>query len=257
MARWLGELTGPEAAEVGPRSVVLQPIAAVEHHGPHLPLVTDTLIADALCDALVARADDDDVLVLPTLSYGLSTEHVWAPGTVTLTPGNLLGVLDDVARSVVRLGGSRLAFLNTHGGNTDLLRVAAREIRARHGLLCFVVMPMLPPDKGGPPSDEREQGLGIHGSASETSLVRYLRPDLVAMEHARRAVPSFLLDYRYVGLAGGAEVAWLSNDLGPEGVIGDPTLATEAAGKERFEAALESVVEILAEIAGFTFPPPD
>ncbi len=253
MARRLGDLTGPEVGAAGPASVVLQPIAALEHHGPHLPLSTDTLIADALVDALV-DGSDDGVLVLPTLAYGLSSEHVWAPGTVTLSPGVLLGVLDDVASSVVRLGGHRLAFLNTHGGNTDLLRVAAREIRARHGLYCFVVMPMLPPDKGGPPSDQREEGLGIHGSAGETSLVCHLRPDLVHLEHARRAIPTFLSEYELVGLAGGAEVAWLSNDLGPEGVIGDPTLATAAEGTARFESAVSSVRAVLDEVRRFRFP---
>jgi creatinine amidohydrolase len=251
----LSGLSGPAAAaDVDPHTVALQPIGATEHHGPHLPLGTDALIAAALSEAVSTHADAPDLIVLPTLSYGLSTEHVWAPGTVTMSPTTLSAVLDDVAASMVRLGVTRLAILNTHGGNTDLLRVACREIRAEHGLMTFLVMPSVPPDKGGPPGDPREEGLGIHGSASETSLVLYLHPEAVDMSLAERHIPSFINEYRHVGLSGTAEFGWLSSDLDPSGVAGDPTLATPEDGKRIFEGAVDRVVEALAEVSRFEFP---
>jgi creatinine amidohydrolase len=254
-ARMLSGLSGPAAAaDVDPHTVALQPIGATEHHGPHLPLGTDALIAAALSEAVSTHADAPDLIVLPTLSYGLSTEHVWAPGTVTMSPTTLSAVLDDVAASMVRLGVTRLAILNTHGGNTDLLRVACREIRAEHGLMTFLVMPSVPPDKGGPPGDPREEGLGIHGSASETSLVLYLHPEAVDMSLAERHIPSFINEYRHVGLSGTAEFGWLSSDLDPSGVAGDPTLATPEDGKRIFEGAVDRVVEALAEVSRFEFP---
>jgi creatinine amidohydrolase len=251
----LGDLAGPDVRSTMTDSrVVLQPIGAFEHHGPHLPLYTDSLVVDAVASAVVADAPGLEVSLLPTLSYGLSSEHVWAPGTVTLSVPTLLAVLDDVAAATVRAGAKRLAFLNGHGGNTHLLRVACREIRAKHGLMTFLVHPSLPPDNGGPPTDAREEGLGIHGGLGETSVVRYLRPDLVDMTKAERSVPSWVHEYEWVGMGGAAEFAWLSNDLAPSGVAGDPTLATVEAGKVRFEAAVTAVTAALAEISTFRFP---
>lgn len=253
--RVLGDLSGPAAAgRVGPTTVVVQPIGAFEHHGPHLPLSTDALVTDAMAEAIVREATDVDLLFLPTLYYGLSTEHLWAPGTVTLSATTLLAVLDDVAASVVRLGAHRLALFNGHGGNTHLLRVAAREARARHGLYTFLLHSYLPPDNGGPPSDPREAGLGIHGGLSETSVVLYLRPDLVNMEKAERSVPDWVGSYDHVGLAGAAEFAWLSNDLSPSGVAGDPTLASAEHGQAHFELAVTHLVAALAEVSRFRFP---
>ncbi|MCL2394642.1 MAG: creatininase family protein, partial [Acidimicrobiaceae bacterium] len=135
----LGDLAGPEVlATMSEGRVLLQPIGAFEHHGPHLPLCTDSLVIDAVAQAVVADHPELEVSLLPTLSYGLSSEHVWAPGTVTMSVTTLLAVLDDVATGAVRAGAERLALLNGHGGNTHLLRVACREIRARHGLATFL-----------------------------------------------------------------------------------------------------------------------
>lgn len=251
----LGDLAGPDVLPtMGEGRVLLQPIGAFEHHGPHLPLSTDSLVVDAVAKAVVADHPELEVSLLPTLSYGLSSEHVWAPGTVTLSVTTLLAVLDDIATAAVRAGAARLALLNGHGGNTHLLRVACREIRAKHGLATFLIHPSLPPDNGGPPTDSREEGLGIHGGLSETSVVLYLRPDLVDMTRAERSVPSWVNEYDTVGFGGTAEFAWLSNDLSPSGVAGDPTLASVEAGKMRFEAAVTAVAAALAEISTFRFP---
>ena len=126
--RSFSDLSGPDlAGAITASTVVLQPIGSVEHHGSHLPLATDALVVDALARAVAGEAPDLDMLVLPTLYYGLSTEHVWAPGTVSLSPSTLLALLDDIGASVARSGAKRFVFLNGHGGNTHLLRVAARQ----------------------------------------------------------------------------------------------------------------------------------
>ncbi|HXW79934.1 MAG TPA: creatininase family protein, partial [Acidimicrobiales bacterium] len=254
-ARYFADLCGPDlAAAITPSTVVLQPIGAVEHHGSHLPLATDALVVDALARTVANDAPDLDLLLLPTLHYGLSTEHVWAPGTVSLSPSTLLALLDDIAASVARAGAKRFAFLNTHGGNTHLLRVAARDIRARYHLYTFVLQGYAPPEHGGPPPDPGEEGLGIHGSLSETSVVLHLRPDLVDMSRAERSVPSWVNGYGPLSFTGGTEFAWLSDDLSPTGVVGDPTLATPDKGQESFAAAVAHIARALAEASRFSFP---
>jgi creatinine amidohydrolase len=253
--RRLADLRAPEIAErLTPDSVVIQPIAAVEQHGPHLPLSTDLLIATSAVDAVVAeRGDELDLWVLPPLAYGKSNEHAWCPGTVWLGPTTLLAVLDDVGRSVAMLPTRRLAFVNGHGGNSSLLQVALRELRLAHGLMTFLLHPNVPPDQGGS-STEEELGMGIHGGLGETSLVLHLRPDLVAMEHAARHVPEALAGNSHVRFGGPVAFGWTSDDFGPSGVIGDPTGATAERGKQQFEAIVASMGDALAEVARFTHP---
>jgi creatinine amidohydrolase len=119
-ARFEIDLAGPSlAASVDEKSLFIQPIGAVEHHGPHLPLGTDSIVVDELAKGVMDKRRDLDLVMLPTLSYGLSTEHIWAPGTITMSASTVLAVLGDVAASVVRAGGTRLAFFNGHGGPRD------------------------------------------------------------------------------------------------------------------------------------------
>lgn len=254
--RHFADLCGPDAGAAGPGLVAIQPIGAIEHHGPHLPLATDALVATAISEAVVDEAGDLPLSVLPTLSYALSSEHLWAPGTVTLKAETLLAVLDDVGASLARAGIPRLVFVNGHGGNSALLRVACREIRVRHGLLTFLVHPSMPVDQGGTGRHDAEGGFAIHGSAGETSMVMHLRPDLVDMSRAERSIPGWMGGYDHVGFGGEVSFGWSSNDVTPSGVIGDPTLATPELGKELFEGAVSRLVPIMEEISRFSYPAP-
>lgn len=252
MTRRLAELCAPEIAErVTSTSIVIQPIGAIEQHGPHLPLNTDLVIAQSIVDAVVDQFGDElDLWALPALAYGKSNEHAWCPGTVWLGPETLLSVLDDVGRSVATLPSRKLAFVNGHGGNSALLQVALRELRLAHGLQTFLLHPHVPPDQGGP-STEVELGMGIHGGLGETSMVLHLRPELVAMERAARRIPEHLAGNRYVRFGGPVAFGWTSDDFGPTGVIGDPTGATAERGKAAFEAAVTTMGAAFAEVARF------
>jgi creatinine amidohydrolase len=253
--RHFTDLSGPAAGAAGPGVVAVQPIGAIEHHGPHLPLATDAIIAGAVAEAVVGARPDLPLALLPTLSYALSSEHVWAPGTISLSPATLLSVLDELGASLARAGVPRLVFLNGHGGNSALLRVACREIRVRHGLLTFLVHPHLPVDQGGESNEaDPEEGFAVHGSAGETSMVLHLRPDLVDMDLAETRLPRWLADYHHIGFGGEVSFGWTSADIDPSGVIGDPTLATAEWGKAAFEACVERLGEAMAEVCRFSYP---
>jgi creatinine amidohydrolase len=255
MARRLGLTSAPDAVErVTDETVLVQPIGAIEQHGPHLPLATDALVAEGIVGALLEDRPDLDLWALPTLAYGTSTEHVWAPGTITLSTATLLAVLDDVGRSVAALGARRLAIVNGHGGNTHLLQVACRDLRVRHGLFTFLLHPSIPPDHGGPSGDPREEDLGVHGGMRETSMMAYLHPELVDLTRAERNVPSWLNDYDHVTFGGSVDFGWTSRDFGPCGVVGDPTLADAAHGKRLFETAVIAMGQAFDEIVRFDFP---
>jgi creatinine amidohydrolase len=257
--RRFAELRAPEIRQrLSASSVLVQPIGAVEQHGPHLPLVTDLLIAEAVVDAVAAeRGDDLDLWVLPSLAYTKSDEHAWAPGTVWLSATTLLAVLEDLGRSLATLPTRRLAFVNGHGGNTQLLLVANRELRLHHGLMTFLLHPAVPPDSGGtavtPELIDTELGMGIHAGRDETSLLLHLRPDLVDMSLATRHVPESLAARTHVRFGGDVSFGWSSSDFGPSGVIGDPTAATAERGKDIFEAMVATLGASLAEVATFSF----
>jgi creatinine amidohydrolase len=235
------------------RSIVVQPLGAIEQHGPHLPLNTDSLIASAVAEAAVDRVGEDlDVWLLPTLEYTKSNEHAWSPGTIWLSATTLLAVLDDIGRCVATTPVKRVVFLNGHGGNSALVNVANRELRLAHGLMTFLAHPGVPPDQGGasPPS---ELGMGVHGGTDETSLMLHLAPHLVRMDLAERRVPEHIDENRYVRFGGRVSFGWLSNDFFPDGYIGDPTAATAELGATLFDGAVRAFCEALAEISTFDY----
>lgn len=252
--RLLANLRANEVAgALGPDSVLVQPLGAIEQHGPHLPLSTDLLIAEAVTTAAVERVGEElDVWQLPALAYTKSDEHAWAPGTIWLSPQTMLAVLDDLGRCVAMTRAKRLVFLNGHGGNSALVGVANRELRVHHGLMTFLAHPGVPPDQGGTsPADEL--GMGVHGGTDETSIMLHLAPELVDMSAAARSIPEHLADNTAVRFGGTVSFGWLSNDFGDSGVIGDPTAADADLGKRLFEGAVDAFCHALREIAAFRY----
>jgi creatinine amidohydrolase len=232
VTRRLDELRAPDIERVlSPQSILVQPLGAVEQHGPHLPFNTDLLIAERVATAAVDRVGGElEVWLLP-----------------------LLAVLDDIGRCVAMTPARKLVFMNGHGGNSALVGVANRELRLHHGLMTFLAHPGVPPDQGGH-SPAAELGMGIHGGTEETSLMLHLAPELVDMTVATRNVPESLATNKFVRFGGSVGFGWLSNDFGPDGHIGDPTTATAEHGQVLFEAAVDAFCAALAEIARFHLP---
>ncbi len=252
--RRLDELRAPDIAErLSPSSIIVQPVGAIEQHGPHLPFNTDLVVAEAVSEALVDRhGDEHDLWLLPPLAYTKSNEHAWSAGSIWLGPETMLAVLNDLGRSIAKLPTRRLVFLNGHGGNSSLLNVACRELRLHHDLLTFLAHPRVPRDQGGPSNDDAdEHGMGIHGGHGETSMMLHLRPDLVDLPSAGRRIPESLIGNEHVAFGGPISFGWVSNDWNEEGYIGDPTGATAELGKEMFDGAVAGLGKAMAEVAAY------
>lgn len=254
-SRRLDELRAPDIDRVlDERSILVQPLGAIEQHGPHLPFNTDLLVAERVATAAVERVGEElGAWLLPPLAYTKSNEHAWSSGTIWLSATTLLSVLDDVGRCVAMTPARKLVFMNGHGGNSALVGVANRELRLHHGLMTFLAHPGVPPDQGGH-SPEAELGMGIHGGTEETSLMLHLAPELVDMSAATRNVPEVLAANEHVRFGGRVGFGWLSSDFGPAGHIGDPTTATAELGAQLFDAAVDAFAAALAEIARFELP---
>lgn len=255
MTRLLTDLPQPAAlAALTAESIVVQPIGAVEQHGPHLPLSTDLVIPERIGALAVDRvvAEGVDAWLLPAITASKSDEHHWAPGTVWLEASTIWNVLIDIGRSVAATPARTLVFLNGHGGNSALLQVVNREIRRRFGLRTFSMGTGTQRAGGGEDGGQDELGMGIHAGHSETSVMLALRPDLVDMSRAARSVPEHIAQFETIGFNGyPVSFGWTSDDFDPSGVIGDPTGATAAYGEELVEAGTGFVALALSEISRF------
>jgi creatinine amidohydrolase len=251
MIRTFADLRAPQILDLPSGAIAIMPIGSAEQHGPHLPLSTDFVVADTLArDAVAAFGDEHQLFLLPSMGISKSNEHAWSPGTLWLSAATMLAVLDDVGRCLATTPVRKLVFLNGHGGNSALLQVASRDIRLAHGLSTFVMHPSVPPDHGGA-SPAEELGMGIHAGLEETSIMMYLRPELVRLDLATRNVPEHLNSYERVRFGGAVSFGWLSDDFGTDGSIGDPTAASAEHGKQQYEAMLATAGQSLAEIARF------
>ncbi len=256
--RRLAWLTGPEVAAIDKSdALVLQPIASVEQHGPHLSCWTDSLVADELCDlALAATPASVNVWRLPILAYGKSTEHLGYPGTVSLSTETLLSVCNDIGRSVAASGFRKLAFLNAHGGQPQLLEVVARDIRERTGLQVFPIFPYRLGVPDGIVSTPDEARYGVHGGELETSMVLALAPEAVRLDQFAPGgdkVRALFADAEYLTLEGALPTAWLTRDVSDSGVIGDPRAATAEKGRQILDHLAPRLAGAFAEITAFEF----
>lgn len=249
------ELTGPELQAMATRdALAILPVAAIEQHGPHLPLSTDVDIGAGLLDAALSRCSDiapnrsQPVLVLPTLTIGSSLEHTAFAGTLSHSAEATIAQIEAIGAGVARAGTRRLLLFNSHGGNKAALDIAALKLRAAHGLLVVKANYFrFAPPSATLPVDELAHGL--HGGALETSLMLHLAPAKVR----RDALASFEpLGQRRANAGatvlpeGDAAFAWLAQDLHPQGVAGDTHLASAERGAmlcAHYAARLAEIIE--------------
>jgi creatinine amidohydrolase len=189
----LAALTRDEVRRVGADGLVVVPFGATEQHGPHLPVGTDTLhVVHVASQAARAVADEFDVAVAPAMPYGCSEHHMPFGGTATLTSDTFLRVATEVVGSLVRSGCRRLFLLNGHGGNAELLSVAARDIAIAHSIdVASGNWWSVGDGPAGAPPTIPEVRVPGHAGGFETSVALALHPSLVgALPTAREGLPA-------------------------------------------------------------------
>lgn len=235
------------------RAVIVQPLGAIEQHGPHLPLVTDMAIASAVIGAALARLEPEiPAYSLTPLGYGKSDEHVGFPGTITLSTETLLHMLVEIGESVYRAGFRKLAFVNAHGGQPQVVDIAARQLRIAHSDM--EIFPLFVWNAPREPAERSGVEYEIHAGDSETSLMLALMPQHVHMERAQRELPPGLSPQSLLSVEGRLPFAWVTKDLSASGVIGDPTRATREKGEALLESLVRGWVRVLKELYEFRQP---
>ncbi len=253
--RFWHEMTTTDFSESDTSSwIAILPVAAIEQHGPHLPVFTDTAIAEGqIRRTLELLPDDLPATFLPVQAVGKSNEHISSPGTLTLSWDTLTRAWIEIGESVHRAGIRKLVLINSHGGNVPIIDIVARELRVKHDMLVTATAwsRFGQPD-GVFPAEEFTYG--IHGGDVETSIMLHLHPDLVRMEKAedfKSAQLDFIHEFKYLRGHGQQQFGWKAQDLGLKGAVGNAAAATAEKGKASLDHAAAAFVELLKDIHAF------
>ena len=256
--RFFPYLTWTDIAALPNRAstVIVQPLGAIEQHGPHLPLVVDAAIATAIVGKSLSQLSADiPAYGLPPLYYGKSNEHWRFPGTISLSAQTLRQVLMESADSLYQAGFRKLVWVNAHGGQPQVLELAARDLHQTHpDLMVFPLFVWRVPTPAAELLTPKELELGIHAGDAETSLLLSLLPEQVRMERALCEYPQGLPVESVLSLEGDLPFAWATHDLSRSGVLGDATVATQTKGDRLLQALVAGWVRVLEDVYRFQQP---
>jgi creatinine amidohydrolase len=239
-----GELNAGELRDLAARgAIVVLPVAAMEQHGPHLPVMVDTLLCGEVARRAAKRASGQHpVVVAPTVWSGLSEHHMPFGGTFTLDFATFRSLIECLCRSLLRHGFRRVLLLNGHGGNVAALRVVVDELRGLDMRLSTATYWQVDPVAIAEIL-ERQSGVQ-HACEAETSMVMALLPELVdksRLEEAKCLDPG-----RVAGQAQAVYRRSAFEERTPTGAIGDPTAASAEKGERLLEAAATAVAGVLS-----------
>lgn len=217
--------------------ILFLPIGAMEQHGSHLPLNTDTLISEFFSKKMAADLKSD---CLPAMNYGTSLEHKGFKGSFSLSPESLMGIVEDIGLQALEQSYRFLIIHNGHGGNHSLIP-ASRKLNRKD--LGIKIMPLSYFDFLKPPlgMGEREDGWDFHGGDMETSLMLAIHPEYVKMEYAEdHQVCNCMLNQ--------TDLTWMGmSHLHPSGVVGFPTQASRDKGERIIHLAMTKMLTYLKE----------
>ena len=244
------DISGAAAAQW----IAVLPLAATEQHGPHLPLGTDVMIAEAyLARVRELLAESIPATFLPLQPVGISTEHIGYPGTLTLPTEVALKTWMALGESVARAGIKKLVMVTSHGGNSAAMTLVAQDLRAQHGLLAVTTGWARFGSPEGLFSAE-ELRHGVHGGAVETSIMlskypQHVRTDAIAdFQPASIAMET---DFLWLSTHRPAPFAWQAQDLHSSGAAGDATGASAEKGQLLLDHGAAAFCELLADVDRF------
>ena len=236
--------------------VIIQPIGAIEQHGPHLPIAVDAAISLGVLGKAFEKLNTNvPAFALPCLYYGKSNEHWSFPGTITLSAATLLTLIQEIAESLYRSGFRKLVLMNSHGGQPQVMEIAARDIHQQYpDFLVFPFFTWRVPHNAAELFSGYELEYGIHAGDVETSIMLSLLPEQVKIEQAVREYPQGLPENSLLTMEGKLPFAWLTKELTKSGVMGDATNASKEKGDRLLESVANGWVQAIIDVYRFRQP---
>ena len=225
-------------------TVVILPVAALEQHGPHLPVMVDSRLAEEVSKrtASLGRAKGIPIITLPVVWHGLSEHHMPFGGTVTLTSNTFFLVVRDLIKSISRHGFSKFLILNGHGGNITAAEVCAQDISMELSLPIVAATYWLEAADRFAKILETQTNV-MHACEAETSMMMALEPNLVVDSLLNEAKGPMKLDFLN---AGKGSYRWRSlTHVTSNGVIGDPSHSSSAKGEQLLREASQAIFELI------------
>jgi creatinine amidohydrolase len=252
------KLTWPQVQEAAANdAVVIIPTAALEEHGPHLPVDTDILLGETIA-LRAARKADHQVLVMPPMWIGYEAHHMDFPGTIDVDWDLFVRYAVCVTTSLVRHGFRRLVILNSHGSNRPLIEIVARDTVVRHPeTMCVALSWWELQDAQRAFAEVRESDVTSHACELETSAYLAIDEQRVRMDLAPRDLDDGMSPHFWSDLMGRRPDSRFKNSVkymeiwsafSNTGVRGDPTKATREKGEIVLDAAVEELLELLSEV---------
>ena len=246
---YIADKTWPELGSYfATESIAIVPLGSTEQHGPHLPLATDHLIAEALARE---AADRTGYLCTPTINIGVSPHHRQFHGTMWVDGPAFRSYIESLVRNLTYHGIDRVVFVNAHGGNISHLREVGRTLRDEE--IAYAIEWMWDESIPDLVNDVFEHN-GPHGGPKETAMIMHIANELVRSDKLESARDGGLVSFSpQTGRKHGARVYYDAIDNVTNGVFGDQTDATPEIGETLFEAATEQLVKLLEWLAAQRF----
>ena len=226
-------------------AIIILPVAALEQHGPHLPVEVDSILGETVAVRAARKLAGRGLhaVVLPVVWTGLSEHHMSFGGTITLDFAAFHAVIENVCRSVLRHGFRRIVLLNAHGGNENALRTITDELTPKLGVPIVQFTYWYAAAVAIARILETQSAL-MHACEAETSMMLAVRPELVAMDRVALAKANSTPDVSDV--VGGGVYRWRTIAArSSSGVIGNPEAATSEKGERLFEAIATALADKL------------
>ncbi|MEM2006055.1 MAG: creatininase family protein [Sulfolobales archaeon] len=247
---YLGELTWDEAKDaINSSDFIILPTGSFEQHGLHLPLLTDSIRAEAISRLLALKAKEEGlkVYLLSLVPYGVSEHHIRFPGTVSLDPETYVRVIESIGKSLAFHGAKRLLILNFHGGNSAPLQIASSLITSKYGLRTYLIGWTNFARKYIEEHLSPDPNWG-HACEHETSMIMFIRPELVKLNKVRKPIVLSLGE----GRGENRVVTFLYFDeISDTGGLGDPLRSSTERVPEILDKTNTDIVNTMKRILEF------